>query len=231
MADAATEPGGILVGLSGGGQGKPGHYDRLQLALGNRHGLIAGATGTGKTVTVQRLVEGFSRSGVPVFVADVKGDLAGLGAAGRRPEGSRRARQGGRRALCAAGLPHGLLGPVRRAGFARPHDGGRDGAAADDSPARAQRHPGGRAQRAVSGRRRAGPAAARPQGLARLPRLYRRPRGRTDVDLRQCRERLGRSHPAQASHARKPGRRGRSSASLRSISPTSSRPRRTGEDM
>jgi uncharacterized protein len=44
----------------------------------NRHGLIAGATGTGKTVTLQRLAEGFSRSGVPVFMADVKGDLAGI---------------------------------------------------------------------------------------------------------------------------------------------------------
>jgi len=44
----------------------------------NRHGLIAGATGTGKTVTLQRIAEGLSRSGVPVFMADVKGDLAGL---------------------------------------------------------------------------------------------------------------------------------------------------------
>src|SRR6476620_8473573 len=44
----------------------------------NRHGLIAGATGTGKTVTLQRLAEGFSRIGVPVFMADVKGDLAGI---------------------------------------------------------------------------------------------------------------------------------------------------------
>ena len=44
----------------------------------NRHGLIAGATGTGKTVTLQRLAEGFSRQGVPVFMADVKGDLAGM---------------------------------------------------------------------------------------------------------------------------------------------------------
>ena len=44
----------------------------------NRHGLIAGATGTGKTVTLQRIAEGLSRIGVPVFVADVKGDLAGL---------------------------------------------------------------------------------------------------------------------------------------------------------
>ncbi|MFO0881650.1 MAG: helicase HerA-like domain-containing protein [Gemmataceae bacterium] len=46
--------------------------------LGNRHGLVAGATGTGKTVTLQRLAEGFSRIGVPVFLADVKGDLSGI---------------------------------------------------------------------------------------------------------------------------------------------------------
>ncbi|MBD9368773.1 helicase HerA-like domain-containing protein [Xanthomonas sp. XNM01] len=47
-------------------------------ALGNRHGLVAGATGTGKTVTLMTLAEGFSRIGVPVFMADVKGDVAGL---------------------------------------------------------------------------------------------------------------------------------------------------------
>jgi len=51
-------------------------------ALANRHGLIAGATGTGKTVTLQRLAESFSKLGVPVFMADVKGDLSGIGAAG-----------------------------------------------------------------------------------------------------------------------------------------------------
>src|SRR6185503_13108531 len=45
---------------------------------GNRHGLVAGATGTGKTVTLMVLAEGFSRLGVPVFMADVKGDVAGL---------------------------------------------------------------------------------------------------------------------------------------------------------
>jgi DNA helicase HerA-like ATPase len=50
--------------------------------MANRHGLIAGATGTGKTVTLQRLAENFSAIGVPVFMADVKGDLAGLAAAG-----------------------------------------------------------------------------------------------------------------------------------------------------
>ncbi|HET7161182.1 MAG TPA: helicase HerA-like domain-containing protein, partial [Rhodanobacteraceae bacterium] len=49
---------------------------------GNRHGLVAGATGTGKTVTLMTLAEGFSRLGVPVFMADVKGDVAGLAVAG-----------------------------------------------------------------------------------------------------------------------------------------------------
>lgn len=58
----------------------------LLLALANRHGLITGATGTGKTVTLQTLAEGFSRSGVPVFMADIKGDLSGLGAAGSASE-------------------------------------------------------------------------------------------------------------------------------------------------
>ena len=47
-------------------------------ALANRHGLITGATGTGKTITLQTLAENFSRIGVPVFMADVKGDLTGI---------------------------------------------------------------------------------------------------------------------------------------------------------
>ena len=51
-------------------------------ALANRHGLITGATGTGKTVTLQTMAEKFSRIGVPVFMADVKGDLSGMAAAG-----------------------------------------------------------------------------------------------------------------------------------------------------
>ena len=49
----------------------------------NRHGLIAGATGTGKTITLQILAEGFSRAGIPVFAADIKGDLSGLGLSGK----------------------------------------------------------------------------------------------------------------------------------------------------
>lgn len=54
----------------------------LLLKYANRHGLIAGATGTGKTLTLQGLAEGFSLAGVPVFIADIKGDLAGLSQAG-----------------------------------------------------------------------------------------------------------------------------------------------------
>ena len=51
-------------------------------ALANRHGLVTGATGTGKTITLQTLAENFSRLGVPVFMADVKGDLTGITQAG-----------------------------------------------------------------------------------------------------------------------------------------------------
>lgn len=65
----------IFVGGGGEGYGTPQH---LLLRYGNRHGLIAGATGTGKTVTLQILAEGFSAAGVPVVLADVKGDLSGL---------------------------------------------------------------------------------------------------------------------------------------------------------
>src|SRR3954453_13811054 len=54
----------------------------LSLAFSNRHGLVTGATGTGKTVTLQVLAEGLSRAGVPVFAADIKGDLSGIAAVG-----------------------------------------------------------------------------------------------------------------------------------------------------
>jgi hypothetical protein len=68
---------GFLVG------GNDSAQVHLNLAMSNRHGLVAGATGTGKTVTLQILAEGFSRAGVPVFMADVKGDLSGLAAPGK----------------------------------------------------------------------------------------------------------------------------------------------------
>ena len=69
------EAGKLLIG-----KGEQPQY--LYLPLANRHGLVAGATGTGKTITLQVLAEGFSRAGVPVFCADVKGDLSGISRAG-----------------------------------------------------------------------------------------------------------------------------------------------------
>ncbi|GGD36257.1 helicase HerA-like domain-containing protein [Croceicoccus pelagius] len=63
----------IFLGLAANGE-----RQYLELSRANRHGLIAGATGTGKTVTLQGLAESFSANGVPVFVADVKGDLSGI---------------------------------------------------------------------------------------------------------------------------------------------------------
>ena len=66
---------GVMIGFSD-------HIESLRLDRANRHGLVAGATGTGKTVTLQSLAQGFSDAGVPVFAADVKGDLCGIAAAG-----------------------------------------------------------------------------------------------------------------------------------------------------
>lgn len=62
--------------------GKSVKPEELYLKLANRHGLVTGATGTGKTVTLQILAEGFSAAGVPVFAADVKGDLSGIAMTG-----------------------------------------------------------------------------------------------------------------------------------------------------
>ncbi|MCM2561066.1 DUF853 domain-containing protein [Lutimaribacter sp. EGI FJ00015] len=70
---------GVFIG--GGGEDY-GERQYLSLGYANRHGLIAGATGTGKTVTLQILAEGFSAAGVPVILSDVKGDLSGLAIAG-----------------------------------------------------------------------------------------------------------------------------------------------------
>ena len=74
------EEGGILIGQHA--QGKGAKLSFLRPDRANRHGLITGATGTGKTITLQTLAEGFSNLGVPVFMADVKGDLSGVSQAG-----------------------------------------------------------------------------------------------------------------------------------------------------
>ena len=75
---------------------------RIPLGMLNRHGLVAGATGTGKTKTLQLLAEQLSAHGVPVFAADIKGDLSGLstpgdGATPRSPRGPRRSASSGPR--------------------------------------------------------------------------------------------------------------------------------------
>jgi len=72
-----SESSSLLIGGSDSG------LFLMDACMANRHGLIAGATGTGKTITLQNLAESFSRLGVPVFLADVKGDLSGLAAAGK----------------------------------------------------------------------------------------------------------------------------------------------------
>ncbi len=93
------------------GTPQPDTRIRLSLSMLNRHGLVAGATGTGKTRTLQVLAEQLSAAGVPVFAADIKGDLSGIAIAGHaereaaRPHGEHRA------GLAAAGLPHRVLQP------------------------------------------------------------------------------------------------------------------------
>ena len=87
------------------------HAQALVLRRANRHGLIAGATGTGKTVTLQSLVEGLSKEGVPVFVSDVKGDLAGLA------------------------MPGSPMSPLHDKFTARAAEVGLEGYAYDDTPA------------------------------------------------------------------------------------------------
>src|SRR4029434_249334 len=76
MVDDPAKTNSVIVG-------KSSKYEVLDLHFANRHGLVAGATGTGKTVSLQVLAEGLSRAGVSVFAADIKGDLAGIAAAAR----------------------------------------------------------------------------------------------------------------------------------------------------
>ena len=110
--------------------GKPEQDLVILPALANRHGLITGATGTGKTVTLQKMAEQFSRIGVPVFLSDVKGDLSGIGAEGV-PSEKLQARGGDRRhRLAAAGLHHYPVGYLRRKGPPDPRHDFRSAAAA-----------------------------------------------------------------------------------------------------
>ena len=149
--------------------GKGTKPEYLTLALANRHGLAAGATGTGKTVTLQVLAEGFSRAGVSVFAADVKGDLSGIAAPGEAKEAFvKRAKQMGFDyepdrfpvvfwdLFGEQGHPVRAtvseMGPILLSRMMRP-----------------ERCAGGRAQHRLPGRRRTRAVAGRPQGSAFVP--------------------------------------------------------------
>ncbi|MBO0764341.1 MAG: DUF853 family protein [Hyphomicrobiaceae bacterium] len=80
QSEILLEEGKLFLGKSRAGA------ECLELRLASRHGLVTGATGTGKTVTLQVLAEGFSAAGVPIFAADIKGDLSGISALGEPKE-------------------------------------------------------------------------------------------------------------------------------------------------
>ena len=89
----ALELGGLMLDAD---RRSPTPTSGSRSAMLNRHGLVAGATGTGKTKTLQLLAEQLSANGVPVFAADIKGDLSGIGAPGRGRREDHRARRVGR---------------------------------------------------------------------------------------------------------------------------------------
>jgi DNA helicase HerA-like ATPase len=82
VSETILQDGKLYIGTSRKPDDSINAPEYLELKFGNRHGLVTGATGTGKTITLQILAEGFSNAGVPVFCADVKGDLSGIGAIG-----------------------------------------------------------------------------------------------------------------------------------------------------
>ena len=182
----------------------------LALKYANRHGLVTGATGTGKTVSLQILAEGFSRAGVPVFCADVKGDLSGI-ADGRRGEGfpaeARRRRSASPRTTAAprrrrssgtfsasratrSAPPSSEMGPLllsRLMDLNPPQEGVLNIAfkIADEEKL----------------------LAPRPEGPAGAARRHRRARQGYLGPLRQRLQGLRRRHPAPAAGAREAGRR------------------------
>jgi hypothetical protein len=146
---------GIFIG---GGAENYATAQHLLLKYANRHGLIAGATGTGKTVTLQILAESFSANGVPVILSDVKGDLSGLGASGSaefKLHGAftDRAAKIGFDRLRLPRLSGDLLGSLRPAGPPGAHNGLRDGPAAAVAAPGTDRGAGGRAEHRLPGGR------------------------------------------------------------------------------
>ena len=140
MSQSVIQDGKIFVGKSV----KPEYLD---LKLANRHGLITGATGTGKTVSLQVLAEGFSRAGVPVFAADIKGDLSGIAEVGEPKDFIlKRAEEVGLKDFKNAATPVVFWDVFGQARPSDPRHRRGHGAAAAGAHARAQRRAGGRAQ-------------------------------------------------------------------------------------
>ena len=170
----------------------------LHAQYGNRHGLVAGATGTGKTVSLMVMAEGFSRLGVPVFMADVKGDVAGLAMPGSggdkiQARAARSASKATRRkrirwcsGICTAnpGIPVRTtvseLGPTLLGRILELSDAA-----------------GRRARNRVQAGRRSRTAAARPRRSARAAHLRRRQSQRHLGEVRPRQRAVGRRDPAR----------------------------------
>ena len=207
-----VQDGLILIGCS-----KPGRdltAECIELALANRHGLVTGATGTGKTVTLQVLAEGFSAAGVPVFAADIKGDLSGIAAEGQAEAEAGRARRGDRLdALRQYILSDGVLGHFRRGRPSGARNRAGDGTAAALAPDGADRAAGRRAQhRLPLGRgrarsRRRQDVDPRSQGSALRHRRDGQARREPQKQIRQRRARDRRRHSAPPAGAGRAGRR------------------------
>ena len=221
MADASE---GLLIGK---GTAAAGPFDvHLLPQMANRHGLVAGATGTGKTVTLQVLAEAFSSIGVPVFAADIKGDLSGVSQPGggnakvdERVDAARPRRPG-----TSHGSPVMFWDVFGEQGHPVRTTVSEVGPAAPLPHAQPERHPGGRAHRRVPRGRRQRPAAARHGRPARDAQVRGRQRGRDRHDLRQRRRGLDRRHPARAAQRSRSRAGDGSSASPPSTSSTSCRP-------
>ena len=195
-----------------GGGGKDYAEPReLLLRYANRHGLITGATGTGKTVTLQILAEGLSAAGVPVVIQDVKGDVSGLSRpgdpAGKANEAlTKRAAQIGMTDFAYRGYP-----VVFWDLFGQPGHPVRTTVSEMGPLLLARMMELSEAQEGVLNiafrvADEQGLGAPRPQGPAGDAGLARRQRRGGRPDLRQRRARLGRRDPARAPRAREPGR-------------------------
>ncbi len=199
---------------------------RIPLGMLNRHGLVAGATGTGKTKTLQLMAEQLSTAGVPVFAADIKGDLSGLATPGEPSDKLTERDLVGRPAVDRDRVPGRVL-RARRAGHRHPAPGHDVGVRPDaaEQGARPQRHPGVQPRAGLPLRRPGRAAAARPRRPARGGQVphQRRGQGGPQEPRRPVRRHRG-SHPARADRLLRPGRRRVLRRAGVRVEPTSCRP-------